>query len=163
MVAVPPELVPGLAADDADPTPLRVPSVAPWLPHIPVPRPAQLHQLQDDLDRSGTGRALISFWLRHQTELTALVQRNRRVAVVWHRNGGPALMQLLTRMLSRPALALPRTVCGTPLPSALHRIAVTFARHSSDALRADLEALLPTLPRLSGLTYPQIIDRLGTD
>jgi len=158
MVALPPEVLGSLATPET-----HVPAAAPWLPGTEPPAPAALHRLSDDLDGSQAGRDLISFWLRHQGELTALVDGNRRVAAVWHRTGGPALLQLLVRMLSRPGLTLPSTVHGQPLGAALARIAAAFARHSSDALRADLDRVVRSLPDLSGLTYPQIIDRLAAD
>ena len=158
MVALPPELTGALGTPET-----HVPTAAPWLPGIDPPAPAVLHRLSDDLDGSEAGRDLISFWLRHQGELTALVDGNRRVAAVWHRTGGPALLQLLVRMLTRPGVALPSTMHGRPLGEALARIAAAFARHSSEALRTDLDRVVRSLPDLSGLTYPQIIDRLAAD
>jgi hypothetical protein len=158
MVALPPEVAGALGTRET-----HVPTAAPWLPGVAPPDPAVLHRLSDDLDGSAAGRDLISFWLRHQGELTALVDGNRRVAAVWHRCGGPALLQLLVRMLTRPGLTLPSTKHGQPLGEALARIAAAFARHSSTALQTDLDHVVRSLPDLSGLTYPQIIDRLAAD
>jgi hypothetical protein len=168
MVAVPPELIPVLVDDPAPATeghaavaPVAVPASQPWLPGIPPPAPALLRRLEDDLDRSRTGRELIALWLAHQRELTDLVNHNRRVAVTWHRNGGPALLQSLVRMLGQPRLALPETVHGRPVADCLDRIAAAFARFGSAVLRADLLRVRPAVPDLGGRTYPQIIHALG--
>lgn len=175
MVRVPPELVPaltgqeapaiarsGASATAAELSPVVVPATVPWLPGVEPPSPLLLHRLQEDLDRSVTGRALITLWLGHQRELTDLVEGNRRVAATWHSNGGPALMQLFVRMLSQPKLALPTTVHGRTLADCLDRITAAFTRFASPRLWLELSRVRAALPDLAGLTYPQIVTALGS-
>ena len=172
MVAVPPEVVSALAPGrpDLDTAPVasgrasgsrpaRVP-VGGWLPGLAPPAPAALTSMQRDLDRSEAGRALITAWLEHQHEVLGLLETNRRVATVWHRSGGSALFQLLIRMLDDPRVTLPETLAGRPLPDVLDRVRDAFARHGSEALRRDLDAVRARLPDLGGLTYPQVVARL---
>ncbi|WP_283138995.1 hypothetical protein [Rhizohabitans arisaemae] len=166
-VAVPAELAQALAghraaeAVSAPAETAQAPAAARWPPGVDPPPPALFAGLQRDLDRSTAGRHLIRLWLSHQRELLDLVNRNRRVTVAWHRGGGPALFQMLIRMLSRPELALPHTLDGEPLPERLDRLHQVFARFASPALRRDLDQARRLLPDPSGRTYPQIIDALG--
>jgi hypothetical protein len=128
----------------------------------PIPGVAAPAFLQDDLDRSATGRLLITTWLTHQHELLGLLNTNRRVAVAWHRTGLAALVQLLTRMPNERDLALPETLHGQPVRSVLTRMRATLERFASPALSADLARLDRVLPNVGGLTYPQIIAAFGT-
>ena len=166
MVATPPELAAELGPAPR-PAPRPVPVGAhspaagrPVLPIAPVATPAFLQQ---DLDRSSTGRLLITTWLTHQRELLGLINANRRVALAWHRTGLSALVQLLARMPTQPDLALPTTLHGEPMRGVLTRMRATLDRFASPRLSADLARLDGLLPDLGGLTYPQIIAALGTD
>jgi hypothetical protein len=129
-------------------------------PGTPVAAPAFL---QRDLDRSATGRLLITTWLTHQRELLGLINTNRRVALAWHRTGLSALVQVLARMPAEPDLALPATLHGQPVRTVLTRMRATLDRYASPALSADLARLDRVLPDLGGLTYPRIIAAFGTD
>ncbi|MEV4442703.1 hypothetical protein AB0K09_27550 [Streptomyces sp. NPDC049577] len=155
-VAVPPELVHG-----ADYLQDAAPATTAWLPGVAPPTPGTLGRLQADLDRSEAGRLLIGLWLEHQRELTGLLEKDRRTAAAWHRAGGPALMQTLVRMMDQPAMTLPGTVHDVPLPMLFERLHDLFAGRASAALREQLARVKDALPDLSGLTYPQIIDRLS--
>ncbi|UXY32069.1 hypothetical protein [Streptomyces sp. HUAS TT20] len=155
-VALPEELVPALAGLPAGES-VRVPLEASWLPGVPLPTPHLLAGLEQQLDSTRAGRLLISLWLRHGSELIALLESHRRVALVWHRCGGPALMQMFFRMTSDHTLAMPQTINGRPLSEAFCRIADAFAPHASPGLRHDLAAARTALPDLGGMTYPQVL------
>jgi hypothetical protein len=164
MVATPPELADALGSGGQPAPALRpVPPAPPpgWFPD-PVPLAAAPAHLERDLDRSPTGRLLITVWLEHQAELLGLINTNRRVAVAWHRSGVAALVQVLMRMPTQPELALPATVNGQPVRAALTRMRATLDRFASPRLSKDLAHLDALLPDVAGLTYPQIIDSLGT-
>jgi hypothetical protein len=166
MVATPSELAAQLGPAPR-PAPRPVPAqgtspVAPgWVPEFPpVAAPAFL---QRDLDRSATGRLVITTWLTHQRELLGLINTNRRVALAWHRTGLSAMVQVLARMPTEPDLALPATLHGQPVRTVLTRMRATLDRFASPALSADLARLDHVLPDLGGLTYPGIIAAFGTD
>lgn len=165
MVATPPELA-GELGPAPRPAPRPVPAAgtspaAPgWMPIPPAAAPAFL---QRDLDRSVTGRLLITTWLTHQRELLGLINTNRRVALAWHRTGLSALVQVLARMPAEPDLALPATLHGESVRTVLTRMRATLDRFASPALSADMARLDRVLPDLGGLTYPAIIAAFGTD
>ncbi len=166
MVATPPELAAQLGPAPRPaprPVPAQVTSpVAPgWvLPIQPAAAPAFL---QRDLDRSATGRLVITTWLTHQRELLGLINTNRRVALAWHRTGLSALVQVIARMPGEPDLALPATLHGEPVRTVLTRMRAALDRFASPRLSADLARLDRILPDLGGLTYPGIIAAFGTD
>ena len=164
MVDTPPELVAELGpaprpAPRRAPAEVFSPAATGWV--LPIPPVAAPAFLQHDLDRSPTGRLLITTWLTHQRELLGLINANRRVALAWHRTGLSGLVQLLTRMPADPDLAMPVTLHGQPVRSVLTRMRSTLEHFASPTLSADLAQLDSVLPDLGGLTYPQIIAALG--
>jgi hypothetical protein len=161
-VALPQELVPALTGSPAGQT-VRVPVEAPWLPGVPVPTSHLLARLEQQLDSTRAGRRLITLWLRHSTELIALLEGRRRVALVWHRCGGPALLQMFLRMTGDHTLAMPQTINGRPLSEAFHRIADGFAQYATPGLRHDLAQAKAALPDLAGMTYPQVLTAFGPE
>jgi hypothetical protein len=163
MVALAPELAPTLLGRRA-PTP--VPGAPPI--RVPVtgigsapPPAAALAGLEQELDRSERGRALVMLWLTHQAELLGLVNSNRRVATVWHRSGASALFQVFLRMLAQPDLELPRTLNGDPLSVCIERVCVSMERFASPALRADLASVRAELPELGGHSLRGVFSVLG--
>jgi hypothetical protein len=140
-----------------------VPAAPPpgWVPDF-VPLTSAPAHLERDLDRSPTGRLLITLWLQHQGELLGLINTNRRVATAWHRSGAAALVQVLARMTTQPELALPSTVNGQPLRACLEKMHAVLDRFASPRLSRDLAHLDAQLPDFAGLTYPQILDSFGT-
>ncbi|MQA95424.1 MAG: trypsin-like serine protease [Streptosporangiales bacterium] len=158
-VALPQELVPALTGAPAGEE-VRVPVEAAWLPGVPLPTPELLTGLERQLDESAAGRSLITLWLRHHEELIGLIDGHRRVALVWHRCGGPALLQMFVRMVHTPALRMPETINGRPLSESLNRICDTFAAYATPPLRDDLLKARGLLPDLAGLSFPQILDAL---
>jgi hypothetical protein len=159
-VALPQELVPALAGRPVGDT-VRVPVEAAWLPAVPIPAPDLLAGLERQLDATAAGRQLLTLWLRHHRELLTLLDTHRRVALVWHRWGGPALLQMFLRMTADHALVMPRTINGRPLSDAFHRIADAFASYATPDLRRDLAGARAALPELGGMTYPQILTAFG--
>jgi hypothetical protein len=162
MVALPREVVatlaPGAPAAAGEPAAAPIPG---WLLPVPPPQPGTLAHLERDLDRSRSGRRLVTLWLEHQGELVALVNTNRRIATTWHRSGAAALFQLLARMTVDPGVRLPDTVYGQPLSACIDRVHAMIARYASARLRRDLDEFRASLPDLAGRTYPQILDALG--
>jgi hypothetical protein len=170
IVAVPAEVAERITADTADRGAfvgdeaadggLRAPVGRAWFAEG-RPRDADLAALREGLDATVTGRLLITFWLDHQDELNRLVRADRRVAIVWHRGGGAAIMQLFVRMVGRPELALPETVGGRPLLDCLDELIAVLAARGSARLRADMERVRRVLPDVGGRTLPEIMFALG--
>jgi hypothetical protein len=161
---VPEELIPALSSA-APGVRVLAPPGAHVLPGVAVPGEELLAGVRARLTASPAGRDVAALWLQHQAELVSLVNTDRRVALVWHRCGGPALVQTLIRMAGRHDIALPATVNGQSLSACLDRIHDAFAAKASPELHLALRAARAALPDLAGLTYPDIVaalDAAGT-
>lgn len=129
----------------------------------PVANPRErLREMEREITSTAAGRKYAELVRRHFAEARTLVDTNRRVATVWHRSGGPRIVQGLLQLLQRPEQALPAEIDGKPLPDCLLEIQRVFARYGSRALAADLDEVGPSLVRLAGLTYPEALSALRT-
>ncbi|HSS79168.1 MAG TPA: hypothetical protein VLV54_20785, partial [Thermoanaerobaculia bacterium] len=93
-------------------------------------------------------------------EALNLVNTNRRVATIWHRSGGPRIVQSLLQLLQRPEEALPAEIDGKPLRDCLLGIQKVFMRYGSPAFSADLARFGPSLVPLAGLSYREALSAL---
>jgi hypothetical protein len=110
------------------------PAAAPVNPADP---PASVVSLRSRLLATGTGRRLNRLVQTHFREVRDLVNTNKRVAVTWHRNHGPAMIRLAMRLAHAPAEPLPVLLAGEPLFDCADRIVEVVSRYASDALRRD--------------------------
>lgn len=84
----------------------------------------------------------------HVDEVRRLIDTNRRVATIWHRNGGPLLVRHLLGLEPLDAM-LPRVVGRHETRTLLERLLAICARYGSERLRADIaryRALVLALP-----------------
>ena len=81
--------------------------------------------------------ALVS---RHFDEVLRLINTNRRVATVWQRNGGPALVRAALSIAEEPELAaIPDNIEGRPLAPLLIRILDSWRKYGSPGFVADID------------------------
>ena len=162
---VPEEIAERVAADPDEQraftgTGNRAPLAAPWFSDI-VPAPRTVAAVLDDLGGSAAGRLLLDLWEEHGTEARALIDRNRRVLLVWHRGGGAALMQLMLRLPGDPRRSLPETLNGRPLMECVDGLMTALARAGSPELGVALARARAVLPDLSGQTYAGLVAGLA--
>lgn len=117
--------------------------------------------LERDLDRTEPGRVFLQAWLRHSDELNAIVQNQRRVATVWQRHNGAALLRLVARAPLEPAWPFPTEIDGVPVGEGLALFLSQIERYASDDLKRDLTAHRDLLLSLPGQTYQQVLGQLG--
>ena len=79
--------------------------------------------------------ALIS---THVDEVQRLIDSNKRVAVVWRRGGGPAMLRDLVERPSDDFFLLPSEIADFPVRNFLERLMMVFARFGSETLRGDV-------------------------
>ncbi|MGB9119663.1 MAG: hypothetical protein WCE73_03495 [Candidatus Angelobacter sp.] len=130
-------------------------------------QPLNLAQYQKDLERAQQemlatppGPRYAEVIRQHEREIIQLVNKNRRVATVWHRNGGPVIVQNAVQALHSSDHRLPSEINGKPLTECLTSIQQIFTRYGSPQLSADLQQYGPPLLPLVGLNYPQALDAL---
>jgi len=81
------------------------------------------------------GPALADALAANVEEVIGLINRNRRVAVVWQRYKGPAFIQAAVRGVISQSMPIPREVEGTSLEMLLLQMADALQRHGSTQLR----------------------------
>lgn len=110
--------------------------------------------------QSPGGAAVIDAYRRHEDEVRGLIERNRRVATAWHRNGGPALVQAVISALRTPSATIPAHVNGVPTGTCLDRLYTVFSRYGSAELRADMARARSRIPSMVGLSIAEIVAAL---
>jgi hypothetical protein len=100
----------------------------------------RLTHFQDWVLGFPAGHLYASLVSRHFDEVLRLINTNRRVATVWHRNGGPALVRAALAIAEDPELAgVPDTANGEPLAPQLDRMLDSWRRYASPGLSADID------------------------
>jgi hypothetical protein len=114
-------------------------------------------RLEELLAQSSVGRLVIAMWSEHNHEVRHLIDHNRKVATVWHRIGGPALLQALVRAFHSPSLTVPATLNGQPTSACLDRLTHILCKYGSPRLQTDVERIRPLLPPLGGMSFSEIL------
>jgi hypothetical protein len=128
--------------------------------HAPVGHVGEFARVQQEITSIPAGRRYSELVQRHLPEVQTLVNKNRRVATAWHRNGGPHIARGVLRMAQSSEEILPNQIDGKPISECLAGMQDVFSRYGSPALAADLAEYGPPLARLAGLTYPQTLEAL---
>jgi len=120
----------------------KVPAPPPSEPAVAVrfsTPPSPLLSLRDEFFSAPKGRFYNDLVTRHFTEVHALINTNRRVATVWHRNGGPALIRMGMQAAYQQEQPLPVEIEGVRLSDRLFRIADIIKRYGSEDLVRDID------------------------
>jgi len=123
----------------------------------------QLPQLQEGtplwrLLRTAEGQKIYQRGRAHFEEVRALVNSNKRIATVWHRNYGPLLMHHVTRTIMLPHVALPREVNGEEVSIRAARLVSVLERYASKELVRALHETLPLVAQLQGKTLLEVVE-----
>ena len=138
-----------------------VPMTADEQPARAAITPGEARRLEEEVRAaSPRGAWYADLYRRHGKEVAALVHRNRRVTVVWHRSGAAELAQWLVRAFSRHDVRVPEEIQGRPVGACIDDLAAALVRNGSSALIEDLKEALPTLPDVAGLSDREILERL---
>ncbi len=119
-------------------------------------------EAQTQISASPAGKQLADAAARNVQEVQALVNQNRRVATVWHRNKGPRIARALLGFLSARETTLPDTIDAQPLAQCLQNIQRVLVSFGSEALAADVTKYAPRLLGMIGMTLAQALDYLRT-
>ncbi|HRI59408.1 MAG TPA: hypothetical protein PK228_06785, partial [Saprospiraceae bacterium] len=72
-------------------------------------------------------------------EVRNLINTNKRVATVWHRNSGPAIIRTGMQAAFQPDQPLPVEIEGISIIERLNRIAAILKKYGSETLMRDIE------------------------
>lgn len=95
----------------------------------------KLETFERALRKTEAGSEIANTVEAHIEEIIYLVNHNRRVAVTWQRNQGPAFVLAIRNSLSREDVPIPKTVNGVPLEQLLLHLADALQRSGSLELR----------------------------
>lgn len=122
---------------------VAVPPAAVWPAYLP--NRARLRWLPERLCDNPAGALVAALVSTHFDEVLRLVSTNRRVAVVWHRLGGAALLRHALSFADGGADVLPSAV-----QAHLPRMVRLLAEYGSPQLRADVDRYGPFFLALPG-------------
>ena len=111
-------------------------------PQVLSPAGAELYaRTRARLHADPAGAWLWALGEEHREEIVSLVTTERRVSVVWHRAGGPAMFAAaLNRLRAGDDETLPAPPGGGTLEDALARVGSALAMYGSETLRGALAA-----------------------
>jgi hypothetical protein len=119
--------------------------------------------LQDRFMNSPGGRFYYALAEKYVDEVRNLINENKKVATVWHRNDGPLLLRLGWRFFFKPNDPLPRNVNDVTVRERLVSIANIIRRFASPALASDIDLHLPVLFQMDGKSINQILNYLESE
>lgn len=145
------------------------PAIAIGRPIVPIPAPVPAgggeptfrERVEAELLPLPRGRLYHALYFRHHTEIRELLDAEERVATVWHRQGGPAILQSLLDVARSSGGALPSTVRGRSWADRVHAILAVFAEYGSESLRDDVARFGDEVAAYGGMTYERLRTALG--
>ncbi len=126
-----------------------------------VQPPVSLRTLvEGDLLAHPRGRQIYQLYFKHHMEIRELIDSNRRVATVWHRQGGPGMIQTVVDAVRSRTTAVPASIRGRSWGERVSAILAVFEKFSSSRLREDIATFGRDLETLGGMTYPGFLENL---
>jgi subtilisin family serine protease len=121
-----------------------------------------LAALHASLLETKSGPKLERLLKSHGNEVWTLIQKNRKVATIWHRCRGPIWVRFALKAAHEPERPVPFEADGLPLTEALPRFARALKQFGSQALRHDVERWESAFARLrDGMSVKDIIETVG--
>lgn len=111
------------------------------------------------LTETPKGKELYGLLLGNYREIRDLVNTNKRMATIWHRNRGPLLVHHLNRASLLPSVAVPTKIEGTPLIQYLTNIVSGLKNYVSPKTCEALNKAMEEVPHLIGNTFNQFVSR----
>jgi hypothetical protein len=103
-----------------------------------TPASARLDELRRRAKATPAGMIAASLVSTHVDEVVRLVRTDRRVAIAWHRMGGPSLLAQVLAMPIEDTVAIPATIDGRSVTDGLAGLLDALERQGSLALQADV-------------------------
>ena len=131
-------------------------------PRVNVPFGLQgtLEKARQELMATPFGQKYGEIVEQHHREVIGLVNKNRRVAAVWHRNGGPQLVGNVLSAIQSRCQPIPTEVDGKPVDQCLLRIQQSLMKYGTPGLAADLQQYGPPLLQFIGCSYADLLSSI---
>jgi hypothetical protein len=109
------------------------------------PRTEKLNKAYKKVLSTGKGREYDRLYHTHMEEVRHLVNTNKRVATVWHRNQGPAFLVHFSNSIMDENYTIPRDVRSIHLAGLLNNMAIILTQYGTAGLKYDIAQYLPEL------------------
>lgn len=116
----------------------------------------RLHMLtleRKRLEKYKKGQMIIQIFKKHREEVRLLINENYHVAMTWHRNRGPALLNLTIQFIENRDKPFPKIINGRPFSACIANLAAVFKRFGSTELLKDLAKSEKMLAHLDQTNY----------
>jgi hypothetical protein len=124
---------------------------------VPLARTAAFSLLRERALATPAGQLYAAIVSRHFSQVRAMVRTNRRVAVVWHRIGGPELIGALAQRVFTPDAPLPSMLNGVPLADGVARLLRVLERYGPPDLKRAVASYGPLMLAITGKSVNQIL------
>jgi hypothetical protein len=153
----------GAGRVDAKKTVDAVTQVNPPLSKVAVPQTDVLGALHEQLLATARGAELAGLFDKHADEVMELINRNKRVATVWHRCRGPVWVRLALRAAYTPGMRVPLETDGLSVHEAIRRLAAVLRRYASVAFLEDLRRYQSDIASITEeMTLQEMIEFVGS-
>jgi hypothetical protein len=122
--------------------------------------PALREQVKNDLLAAPKGQQIYQLYFKHHMEVRELIDGNRQVARVWHRQGGPGMIQSVLDAVRSGTRPVALSIRGRSWADRVSAILATFQQFGSPRLRDDIAAFGRDIDALGGMTYPAFLQGL---
>lgn len=153
------------ASDDSDATVRALdarlrPAAAVAVDGVQPPSVSLRTLVEQDLLALPRGRQIYQLYFKHHMEVRELIDRNRRVATVWHRQGGPGMIQTVLDAVRSRTTVVPASNRGKSWGERVTAILAIFDKFGSSRLRDDITTFGRDIETLGGMTYPGFLESL---
>jgi hypothetical protein len=152
-------LVPRVMLPEQEPD--RAPILEPEPRILPVGWPERLRAWNGILDPHPSWNLCAALVSQHFDEVKRLIDTNRRVAAVWQRHGGPALVRGIAFADRPPDPPIPATLTAGEPRALLSTLLRVLLRFGGDQLRADIVRHASLVQALPGASWDELDDMIG--
>lgn len=128
---------------------------------LPVGWPERLRAWNGILDPHPSWNLCAALVSQHFDEVKRLIDTNRRVAAVWQRHGGPALVRGIAFADRPPNPPIPATLAAGEPRALLSRLLKVLLRFGGDQLRADIVRHASLVQALPGARWDELDLMIG--
>jgi subtilisin family serine protease len=128
---------------------------------LPVGWPERLRAWSGVLDPHPSWNLCAALVSQHFDEVKRLIETNRRVAAVWQRHGGPALVRGIAFADRPPDPPIPATLAAGEPRALLSRLLRVLLRFGGDELRADIVRHASLVQELPGASWDELDRMIG--
>ncbi len=103
----------------------------------------QLNNLRRQIEETPIGKTILGEMDAYPDEMVGLVNRNRRVKVVWHRHHGPAFAAHCLKCVREPDHSVPHQIEGISRTALITEMAEVLSAQGSEQLRELIKIRMP--------------------